>query len=134
MKKISWSIIIFLCGLIYVSYLWFRPVEIIDVHHSGIWTTRVVVKSFPLTHRKKIQWWKEHKNWLKDKYDIPRVDKNGFFNVTFWEIGSGYKTDTGTDQDSDLLCFKDMKTNANCIEKKKVFEVSLGRNGGLQYR
>ncbi|GLR10540.1 hypothetical protein GCM10007905_32600 [Mixta theicola] len=28
-----------------------------------------------------------------------------------------YKKDSGTDQDSDLLCFDDMPTEVNCISK-----------------
>ncbi|ORM77703.1 hypothetical protein HA44_13800 [Mixta gaviniae] len=29
-----------------------------------------------------------------------------------------YKKDSGTDQDSDLLCFEDMATEQNCISKE----------------
>ncbi|CAM3983556.1 hypothetical protein VA7868_03653 [Vibrio aerogenes CECT 7868] len=124
---------VFICGLIYTSYLWLRPVEIIDIHQDENWSD-VIVNNFPVTKSEKISWWNKNKTFLHSKYSVPAPDKNGYFHVTFWDIGSGYKADTGTDQDSDLLCFDDMKTNANCIEKNKVFEVLRGRNGGLQYR
>ncbi|KUI96954.1 hypothetical protein VRK_39560 [Vibrio sp. MEBiC08052] len=92
------------------------------------------MEHFPITHKGKIYWWEEHKDYLKNKYGIPKPDANGYFEVSFWDIGSGYKIDHMTDEDSDLLCFDDMKTKANCIKKKRVFVVSLARNGGLQFR
>ncbi|WP_261887388.1 DUF943 family protein [Vibrio aerogenes] len=121
------------CGLAYSSYLWLRPVEIMGVHQQGIWTN-IVVKNFPLRFRNKIKWWEENKSSLQKKYEIPVPDAYGNYVISLWDIGSGYRKDTGTDQDSDLLCFNDMKTKANCIEKNKVFEVLRGWNGGLQYR
>ncbi len=130
-KKLGWMILIFVLG--YSLFLLLRPVEIIDVHQDGRWS-RVVVKHFPITRKGKIDWWEQNKANLKEKYDVPKIDIHGYFNVSFWDIGSGYRVDRMVDQDSYLLCFEDMKVDANCIEKNKVFEVVKGRNGGLQFR
>ncbi|MBS0969574.1 DUF943 family protein [Nissabacter archeti] len=50
--------------------------------------------------------------------------EDGNFTVSFWDIGDGYHANTLTDQDLDLLCFKDMKKEANCIEKKRLMRIS----------
>ncbi|SJN58143.1 hypothetical protein VR7878_02674 [Vibrio ruber DSM 16370] len=132
-KKLSFVIMLLVCGMGYGVYLWLLPVQIIDVHQKNNWTS-VVVKNFPVTQQRKIDWWDKNKDYLKEHYDVPKPNKNGHFDIIFWDIGSGYKVDQMTDEDSDLLCFSDMKTSRNCIEKKRVFWVSLGRNGGLQFR
>ncbi|WP_038185612.1 DUF943 family protein, partial [Vibrio rhizosphaerae] len=134
MSKTLWMILaLIFCGLIYFGYQKLQPAEIVDVHQDKHWTD-IVVKHFPSTRWGKIQWWQEHQDFLKEKYGIPKPFNDGTFEITFWDIGSGYRVDRMVDQDSDLLCFSDMKTSKNCIEKNRVFSVSLERNGGLQFR
>ncbi|MDW6091244.1 DUF943 family protein [Vibrio rhizosphaerae] len=135
MRKMKYILLLLVIPAIAFSlYLWFRPVQIIGVHHSGSWITRIVVKNFPITRWGKIRWWEQNKENLKEQYDVPKLDNHGYFSVSFWDIGSGYREDRMVDQDSYLLCFEDMKVKANCIEKNRVFEVVKGRNGGLQFR
>ncbi|MDW6091243.1 DUF943 family protein [Vibrio rhizosphaerae] len=134
MNKKSWVILTFIfCGLLYFGYQILHPVEIVDVHQDKHWTD-IVVKNFPVTRRGKIQWWKENQSFLKEKYGIPKPFNDGTFEITFWDIGSGYRVDRMVDQDSDLLCFKDMDKKANCIEKNQVFSISMSKNMGLQYQ
>lgn len=64
---------------------------------------------------------------LKDKYGIPNPDSEGYFYVTFWLFGEGYKKEGKYDR----LCFDDMKTKVNCIEKDAVFSVDKSRNMGV---
>ncbi|WP_434747211.1 DUF943 family protein [Pantoea sp. Lu_F5_004] len=121
---------LFLAGCVLLSYwLWvfLRPVEIIDVHHRCSGFSDVLVASFPPTDKGKINWWLKNKDMLKDKYGIPNPDSEGYFYVTFWLFGEGYKEEGKYDR----LCFDDMKTKVNCIEKDAVFSVDKSRNMGV---
>ncbi|MBS0969571.1 DUF943 family protein [Nissabacter archeti] len=98
--------------------------EIINIHQKNHLTS-IVVKNFPITNNGKITWWLKNKKLLKIKYGIPiQNPKTGNYNITIWDIGDGYRVNTWTDQDSDLLCFKGMKTEANCIEKNILMRIS----------
>ncbi|WP_252120247.1 DUF943 family protein [Erwinia tracheiphila] len=45
----------------------------------------------------------------------------------FWNFGDGYQEEGKYDR----LCFDDMHTKENCIEKDPVFSVSNSRNRGI---
>ena len=66
---------------------------------------------------------------LKDKHGIPKPDSGGYFYVTFWWFGEGYKEEGKYDR----LCFNDIKTKVNCIEKDAVFSVDKSRNFGVTF-
>ncbi|WON75840.1 DUF943 family protein [Serratia sp. UGAL515B_01] len=114
-------------SVLLATWLWLlrRPVDIVDVHQRNKYSD-VLVRSFPFTNKGKIDWWLENKSILKDKYNIPNPDKEGFFSVTFWDYGDGYKEDK-----YDRLCFDDMKTDKNCIDKNSIFSVRSTRDNGL---
>lgn len=101
---------LFLAGLVLLVY-WFwlslRPVEIVAIHHRSSGFSDVLVTSFPPTDKGKIKWWLKNQNMLKDKYAIPKPDSNGYFYVTFWLFGKGYKEEGKYDR----LCFNDIKKN-----------------------
>lgn len=128
-KKII--ILLLLTGCVLSGY-WFwlslRPVEIIAIHQRFD-TTSVLVNNFPLTDRGKINWWLKNKNMLKEKYSIPEPSPSGYFTVIFWNFGDGYKEE----EKYDRLCFDDMKTTVNCIEKDAVFSVDKSRNFGISF-
>lgn len=113
----------------YWFWLYLRPVEIVAIHHRSSGFSDVLVTSFPPTDKGKINWWLKNKNMLKDKYGIPRADSDGYFYVTFWIFGEGYKKEGKYDR----LCFDDMKTKVNCIEKDAVFSVDKSRNLGMTF-
>ncbi|CAH6344981.1 DUF943 domain-containing protein [Pantoea agglomerans] len=123
-------VLLFLAGCVLLSYwlsVFLRPVEIIDVHHRSSGFSDVLVTSFPPTDKGKINWWLKNKDMLKDKYGIPNPDSEGYFYVTFWLFGEGYKKEGKYDR----LCFDDMKTKVNCIEKMLFFcrqKQKYGRN------
>lgn len=124
-KKILRTLFLAGCCLSgYFIWLSLRPVEVIAVHHRENSFTSVMVREYPFTDKGKISWWLENKDMLKKKYDIPKPDKDGFFEVIFWDFGEGYKETDGYDR----LCFDDMKPPFNCIEKDKVFTVWNDRN------
>ena len=90
------------------------PVKIRGVHKPGKGLIVVVVKNFPLIRAGKILWWKEHQLELKQQY--PSIFSPGIHYVLF--LKNDYKKDSGTDEDSDLLCFQEMNTEKNCISKE----------------
>lgn len=121
--------IIFLITMILLCFfLWLthRPVKIIAVHNNDNFSD-VLVDHFPLTTQGKITWWQENKDILKSRYDIPDMTSNRGYNITFWLFGDGYME---PDED-DNLCFTDMKTKKNCIEKNKTFTVDYSKNTGV---
>ncbi|MFZ4834667.1 DUF943 family protein [Rouxiella sp. Mn2063] len=113
---------------IYLSWLSLRPVEIVAVHQDGEFSD-VLVKNFPFTNRGKINWWLKNQDILKEKYHIPNPGDNGFFSVTFWLFGDGYKKEGKYDR----RCFEDMNTPINCIDKNKVFSIDKSRNMGISF-
>lgn len=115
--------------LVYWLWLSLRPVEIVDIHHRSNGFSDVLVTNFPPTDKGKINWWLKNKDVLKDKYSIPKPDSSGYFYVTFWLFGEGYKKEGKHDR----LCFDDMKTKVNCIEKHAVFSVDKSRNIGEMF-
>lgn len=128
-KKIL--ILVFLIGCVLLCYwLWLslRPVEVVAVHDNGN-HSYVLVRSFPLTNKGKISWWLKNKDMLKAKYNIPKPANDGFFSIVFWDFGDGYKEEGKYDR----LCFDDMKTKVNCIEKDAVFSVDKSRNMGVMF-
>lgn len=113
---------------VYLSWLSLRQVEIISVHKSDSFSD-VLVKSFPLSDKGKIGWWLKNKEMLHEKYNIPISSSSGDFTITFWDFGDGYKYDGKYDR----LCFEDITTKENCIEKDVVFSVSNSVNLGITF-
>ena len=116
--------------LLIVGFLWLslRPVEIIAVHQDGNFSD-VLVKNFPLTAKGKIRWWLENKEMLKSRYDIPKPASYGSYTISFWLFGDGYKER----EYKDRLCFEDMKTEKNCIEKDWLFFINESNNLGIVF-
>ncbi|WP_421507523.1 DUF943 family protein [Erwinia rhapontici] len=113
----------------YTIWLSLRPVEIFAVHKENSYSD-ILVKTFPLTEKGRISWWMENKSKLKLKYNIPTPNKDGSFSVIFWDFGEGYKVTDGNDR----LCFEDMKTKTNCIDKDSLMMVKYSKNTGLYFR
>ncbi|WP_314421199.1 DUF943 family protein [Pseudescherichia vulneris] len=110
-------------AVILLAWISLRPVEVVAVHQDDEFAY-ILVRNFPLTDRGKIAWWLEHANELKEKYAFPRPGPYRLYSISFWDFGDGYKEDA-----FDLLCFSDMKTKKNCIEKNVVFRVDNARDG-----
>ncbi|MEQ4530163.1 MAG: DUF943 family protein [Mixta sp.] len=113
-------LILLVAGAVLMGYffrLTSRPVDIIAVHEDGNYSS-VLVKNFPVTDKGKIDWWLRNKDILKSRYDIPKPATYGGYDVTFWNFGDGYKEDK-----YDRLCFDDMQTKMNCIDKEPVFTI-----------
>ncbi|UDQ80517.1 DUF943 family protein [Erwinia rhapontici] len=130
-KLTIYALLIVICALFsYLTWLSMQPVKIITIHDRGNNYISVLVRNFPLTDRGKINWWLKNKKLLKEKYNLPNSEKDESFSVTFWLFGDGYKEEGKYDR----LCFDDMKTKVNCIEKDAVFSVDNSKNMGTMFR
>ncbi|AUY26122.1 DUF943 family protein [Mixta calida] len=111
MKKYRY---LFIFSLLLFFFRLLLPVKIIGVHKLGETSTIVIVKNFPLTRMGKISWWQQHQSELHRKWPFIGSVKN--HRILFFQ--ADYQKDSGTDQDSDLLCFEEMATEQNCISKE----------------
>ncbi|WP_160286609.1 DUF943 family protein [Pseudomonas knackmussii] len=121
--------------LLGVSWIFWvsQSVRINNVHARNSYSD-VLVQNFPLTDRVKIDWWLANQRFLKEEYNIPQSYYDGSFNILFWAWDGVYCVDHGTDEDSDLLCFEDMQTKANCIVKSDVpLEVARLSDGSYRF-
>ncbi|WP_238083026.1 MULTISPECIES: DUF943 family protein [Pseudescherichia] len=113
----TFGIVACIAGALFLAWITLRPVKLVAVHQDDNFVD-ILVHNFPLTDKGKIAWWLAHANELKEKYAIPRPGPYGLYSISFWDFKDGYKEDA-----YDLLCFSDMKTKKNCIEKNIVFSV-----------
>ncbi len=114
-KNFSLLSLLLISALIYFLWMEFKPVKIIAIHQQDNFSD-VLVNNFPITDNGKIAWWMKNKNMLSDKYKIPKPASDGFFTITFWDFGDGYQEEGKYDR----LCFDDMKTAENCIDKNSL--------------
>ncbi|PVU26012.1 hypothetical protein A8M58_21170 [Yersinia pestis] len=96
----------------------FKPVKIIAVHQRNNYSD-ILVENFPITDSGKIAWWIKNKSMLAEKYKIPKPASYGSFTIIFWDFGDGYQEEGKYDR----LCFDDMKTAENCIDKNSFLTV-----------
>lgn len=130
--KLSKKGIFILLGLavfcVCLLWLWCRPVEVIAVHQKFS-SSIILVKQYPLTDKGKIEWWLKNKNILQTKYNIPRPGESGIYSVVFWDFDEGYKEEGKYDR----LCFDDIKTAKNCIDKNKLMIISHSKDNVTQF-
>ncbi|MBS0969576.1 DUF943 family protein [Nissabacter archeti] len=120
-KKTIFTIIFFTVA--FFSWRLFLKPEIVGVHQDR-YLTFIVMKNPPLTDKGKINWWVKNKQKLKEEYSIPKPDSEGYYDISFWNVGDGYKINHGTDEDADLLCFSALKTKEKCIKKNPVLFIT----------
>ncbi|EMH4163230.1 DUF943 family protein [Pluralibacter gergoviae] len=95
--------------------------------------TNIVVRQFPLTVRGKIAWWKNNREKLKNKFNIPVIARNGDWYVDIWNFGDGFKKLPEGDvrifnsDTQDMMCFDKDK----CIDKDLLMRVENNRRGGI---
>lgn len=118
-KNILCTLFTMSCVLMGYFFLFpLRTTEVVAVHEDGEFSS-VLVKNFPFTDRGKIDWWIKKNLELKEKYNIPKPDSDGFSSIVFWDFGDGYKEEGKYDR----RCFTDMKPPINCIDKKSLMIV-----------
>lgn len=100
-----------------------RPMNIIAVHQMKYYTI-ILVKNYPITDIGKMEWWIKNKNEVQAKYNILRPEKDGSYNVILWDFGEGYKEEGKYDR----LCFDDMNSPKNCVDKKSLVIISYNKD------
>jgi hypothetical protein len=87
----------------------------------------VFIKSPPATAKARLEWWRENKTDLKEKYKV--VPQSGSFRVPVMDFGEGFvelphaNFLTGESED-DYICNDEIKTAKRCIKKKTFFAIS----------
>jgi len=128
-KTVHYMLLIIGCILsAYVIWIWLRPVELIAVHQNDN-HTYIIVKNFPITDKGQINWWLKNKDMLKKSYNIPKPAPYGDYTVIFWDYGDGYKDEGKYDR----LCFDDLKSPKNCIDKNMILNVNYSKNYGASF-
>lgn len=118
-KKILFFTLAAMVFAVTLLWLWCRPVKVIAVHQMNS-SSIILVNQYPLTDKGKIEWWIKHKDVLKTKYNIPVIDENGNYKVILWGFGDGYKEEGKYDR----LCFDDMNSPKNCVDKNALMIVN----------
>lgn len=95
----------------------------------------VAVKHFPLTDNGKVDWWRDHKQILKEKFSIPVPAKNGDWYISVWNYGDGFKAKPNGDirifnaDTQDMLCFNN--DDGKCIDKDLLMRIESNRDGSV---
>ncbi|MEN4879711.1 DUF943 family protein [Pantoea agglomerans] len=130
------KIIIFIVALailllFYVSF--FSSPKVLAIHGSED-NKELLVKNIPFTDSDKIEWW--------DNNGVKTISSPETYNVSIWKFDGKYQKlaprNSGAfpDHDTDyLLCFDDMKTEENCIDKSTwIMEITKTKDGYTYYR
>uniref|UniRef100_UPI00301C9AF6 DUF943 family protein n=1 Tax=Pseudescherichia TaxID=2055880 RepID=UPI00301C9AF6 len=124
MKKI---IFLSLISIVLVGfYLWHEnsAVNIIAIHQNK-YTAAILVDRLPLTEMSRIEWWVGNRKEIEGKYRIASFKNGGPDYITIYKFGDGYKKEGKKDR----LCFDDMDTETNCIDKDILMTISRTREG-----
>jgi len=124
MKKIIYLFLIIIAFTAF--YLWRdnASVNIIAIHQNK-YTAEILVDRLPLTERSRIKWWVGNRKEIEGKYRIVSFENGGPDYITIYKFGDGYKKEGKEDR----LCFDDMDTETNCIDKDILMTISRTREG-----
>jgi len=130
------KIIIFIVALailllFYVSF--FSSPKVLAIHGPEA-NKELLVKNMPFTDSDKIEWW--------DNNGVKTISSPETYNVSIWKFDGKYQKlaprNSGAfpDHDTDyLLCFDDMKTEEDCIDKSTwIMEITKTKDGYTYYR
>ncbi|YCI82446.1 DUF943 family protein [Enterobacteriaceae bacterium] len=129
LNRLTWIV----CAALLAFVVWLlQPVKIMDVHkQDGI--TTVLVEHLPVWRWWQKAWFTTHQAELEKRYGIPVKEQDGSWSIFFMGWQGGYRKDSLTDEDSDLLCFDDMNTDVNCIRKEPLLWVSYTPQNKLHF-
>ncbi|MEO3740112.1 DUF943 family protein [Enterobacter sp. AG5470] len=130
------KIIIFIFTVAALAFFYltlFNSPKVLAVHGSGS-NKELLVNNIPLTDRNKIKWW--------DNNGAKTISSPETYNVSIWNFDGEYQKlvpkSSGLFPDHDidyLLCFDDMKTEENCIDKSNwIMDITKTQNGYTYYR
>ena len=131
-KKIIYFIAALVTALfLYVSF--FHAPKVLAVHGTGD-SKEVLIKDAPFTDSGKIKWWESNSEKAVNKFQE--------YSISFWRFDGRYQKltskDSGLfpDHDTDyLLCFDDVKSDKNCIDKSNwIMDITKSKDGYIYYR
>lgn len=104
---------------VYLLFSAYRPVEVVAVYHDKNYVD-VIVKNFHSDDNDKIAWWLENNKMLtvRSSFLMPASDSHYF--ISLWDYGDGFQKKT----DDDMLCFTQIKSDTNCIDKQALLIIS----------
>ena len=70
-----------------------RKMRVIYVHEDE-YNTVIVVRNYPITEWGKIFWWENNKEFIKEKYGVPRNYNEGDYSMVILNESDGFKKDT----------------------------------------
>ena len=116
--------------IVILSYVFFKQedVHVIDVHQDDF-TAVIIVNHLPYFRNAKIEWWTKNKDSIVKRHHITPGNKQETMNYVIYGFGGGYVEENKQDR----LCFEDMKSPQNCLEKNILMTVMRKREGGTQF-
>jgi len=125
--------IVALAMLLLFCVSFFSSPKVLAIHASEA-NKELLVKNIPFTDSDKIEWW--------DNNGVKTISSPETYNVSIWKFDGKYQKlaprNSGAfpDHDTDyLLCFDDMKTEENCIDKSTwIMEITKTKDGYTYYR
>ena len=124
MKKCLIPFLIVLLAIGFYIYKNNDSVQVVAVHHDK-YTAEILVDRLPESEKARIEWWLHNKKIIMSHYGIRPIDSGGPDYITIYQFGIGYLP-AGKE---DLLCFSDIKSERNCIDKNILMTVSRTRAG-----
>ena len=124
MKKWLFPFFIVLLSIGFYIYENNDSVKVVTVHHDK-YTAEILVDRLPASEKSRIKWWLHNKKIIMSHYGIRPFDSGGPDYITIYQFGRGYLPASK----EDLLCFSDMRSEQNCIDKNILMTVSRTREG-----
>ena len=104
---------------VYLLFNVYRPIEVVAVYHDKNYVD-VIVKNFPSDDKDKIAWWLDNNKMLTERASFSMLPSDSHYFITLWDYGDGLQKKT----DDDMLCFTQIKSDINCIDKQALLIIS----------
>lgn len=104
---------------VYLLFNVYRPIEVVAVYHDKNYVD-VIVKNFPSDDKDKIAWWLDNNKMLTERASFSMPPSDSRYFITLWDYGDGFQKKT----DDDMLCFTQIKSDINCIDKQALLIIS----------
>lgn len=121
-------------GIVLYFYVnFFHDTKVIAIHGTEE-TVEVLIINAPLSDSEKIKWWDSNSDQI--------INKSQEYNVSLWRFNGKYQKlqpkNSGLFPDHDidyLLCFDDIKSDKNCIDKSNwIMDITRSKDGYTYYR
>ncbi|PIF13658.1 DUF943 family protein [Candidatus Pantoea floridensis] len=128
-KRIVLISVMSIAIILYLLYLNRKPVDIIAVHSNDT-VVDILVRDLPLSSKASIEWWTRNRLNILSKNNIKPAEQGGPEYFVFFKFDGKYKEL----EDKDRLCFDDIPSPQNCIDKHRLMSVSPNREKNTIYR